>query len=72
MLNRGLAGAITDSRDITFGDILLDDTDLSKILYNGRGGTMAILPAKDSPTGGKMINLDALRGYEQAMDDLRK
>jgi hypothetical protein len=72
LLNKGLKGAITDSRDITFGDVLLDDEDLSNILYNGRGGTMAILPAKESPTGGKMINMDVLKNYETAMNDLKK
>ena len=72
-LESGLQGVVTDTKAITFGDVVLDSSDFSNIMFDGNGGgTIAILPAKMSQSGAKIVDLDALDRWQAANEELNK
>lgn len=70
LLSRGFAGVVSDMNGITFGDKLVPSTNLEDIMYDGNGGTMAVLPAK-IVNGHKVVDLDILDEWEKATSELR-
>ena len=72
LLDSGLSGIVTDVNSITFGDKILNDTDLYNIMYDGQGGTVAILPMTINADGKKVVDLDSLERLEEAKDELEK
>lgn len=71
LLVSGLQGVVTDKNAITFGNVVLSSNDFENIMYDGTGGTMAILPTKLSNTGRKVVDLEALDRWEAANKQLR-
>ena len=71
LLVSGLQGVVTDKNAITFGNVVLSSTDFDNIMYDGTGGTMAILPTKMSSSGRKVVDLEALDRWEAANKQLR-
>lgn len=71
LLVSGLQGVVTDKNAITFGNIVLSSADFDNVMYDGTGGTMAILPTKMSTTGRKVVDLEALDRWEAANKQLR-
>lgn len=71
LLVSGLQGVVTDKNAITFGNVVLSSTDFDNIMYDGTGGTMAILPTKMSASGRKVVDLEALDRWEAANKQLR-
>lgn len=71
LLVSGLQGVVTDKNAITFGNVVLSSTDFDNIMYDGTGGTMAILPIKMSSSGRKVVDLEALDRWEAANKQLR-
>lgn len=71
LLVSGLQGVVTDKNAITFGNVVLSSTDFDNIMYDGTGGTMAILPTKTSTAGRKVVDLEALDRWEAANKQLR-
>lgn len=71
LLVSGLQGAITNKNDITFGNVVLSRSDFNNIMYDGMGGTMAILPVKMSSTGRKVVDLEVLDRWETANKQLK-
>lgn len=70
LLSRGFAGVVSDMNGITFGDKLVPSTNLEDIMYDGNGGTMAVLPVK-IVNGHKVVDLDILDEWEEATSELR-
>lgn len=69
----GLQGVITDPNAITFGNISLTSADFDNVMFDGSaGGTLAILPTKQSINGTKMVDLEALDRWEAANKQLRE
>lgn len=71
LLVSGLQGVVTDKNAITFGNVVLSSNDFENVMYDGTGGTMAILPTKLSNTGRKVVDLEALDRWEAANKQLR-
>lgn len=71
LLSRGFAGVVSDMNGITFGDIVIPSTNLKDVMYDGNGGTMAVLPAK-IVNGHKVVDLDILDRWEKATSELRQ
>lgn len=72
-LQSGLQGVITDPKAITFGNVPLTSQDFDNIMFDGSaGGTLAILPTKQSVNGTKMVDLEALDRWEAANKQLRE
>ena len=71
LLVSGLQGVVTDKNAITFGNVVLPSNDFENVMYDGTGGTMAILPTKLSNTGRKVVDLEALDRWEAANKQLR-
>lgn len=71
LLVSGLQGVVTDKNAITFGNIVLSSADFDNVMYDGTGGTMAILPTEMSTTGRKVVDLEALDRWEAANKQLR-
>lgn len=71
LLVSGLQGVVTDKNAITFGNIVLSSADFDNVMYDGTGGTMAILPTTMSTTGRKVVDLEALDRWEAANKQLR-
>lgn len=71
LLVSGLQGVITDKNAITFGNIILSNSDFDNIMYDGSGGTMAILPIKISTTGRKVVDVEVLDRWENVNKDLK-
>lgn len=71
LLVAGLQGVVTDKNAITFGNVVLSAADFDNVMYDGTGGTMAILPTKMSSTGRKVVDLEALDRWEAANKQLR-
>lgn len=71
LLVSGLQGVVTDKNAITFGNVVLSAADFDNVMYDGTGGTMAILPTKMSTTGRKVVDLEALDRWEAANKQLR-
>lgn len=72
-LQSGLQGVITDPKAITFGNVSLTSADFDNIMFDGSsGGTLAILPTKQSVNGTKMVDLEALDRWESANKQLRE
>lgn len=71
LLVSGLQGVITNKNDITFGNVVLSRSDFDNIMYDGMGGTMAILPVKMSSTGRKVVDLEVLDRWETANKQLK-
>lgn len=71
LLVSGLQGVVTDKNAITFGNVVLSSADFDNIMYDGTGGTMAILPIKMSSSGRKVVDLEALDRWEAANKQLR-
>lgn len=71
LLVSGLQGVITDKNAITFGNVVLSANDFDNIMYDGTGGTMAILPIKMSSNGKKVVDLESLDRWEAANKQLR-
>lgn len=71
LLVSGLQGVVTDKKAITFGNVVLSSNDFENVMYDGTGGTMAILPTKLSNTGRKVVDLEALDRWEAANKQLR-
>lgn len=71
LLVSGLQGVVTDKNAITFGNIVLSSADFDNVMYDGTGGTMAILPTKMSTTGRKVVDLEALDRWEAANKQLK-
>lgn len=71
LLVSGLQGVVTDKNAITFGNVALSSNDFENVMYDGTGGTMAILPTKLSNTGRKVVDLEALDRWEAANKQLR-
>lgn len=72
LLVSGLQGVVTDKNAITFGNVVLSAADFDNVMYDGTGGTMAILPTKMSTTGRKVVDLEALDRWEAANKQLRE
>ena len=72
LLVSGLQGVVTDKNAITFGNVVLSAADFENVMYDGTGGTMAILPTKMSTTGRKVVDLEALDRWEAANKQLRE
>lgn len=72
LLVSGLQGVVTDKNAITFGNVVLSPSDFDNIMYDGMGGTMAILPTKMSTSGRKVVDLEALDRWEAANKQLRE
>lgn len=71
LLVSGLQGVVTDKNAITFGNVVLSSNDFENVMYDGTGGTMAILPTKLSNTSRKVVDLEALDRWEAANKQLR-
>lgn len=71
LLVSGFQGVVTDKNAITFGNVVLSSNDFENVMYDGTGGTMAILPTKLSNTGRKVVDLEALDRWEAANKQLR-
>lgn len=71
LLVSGLQGVVTDKNAITFGNIVLSSADFDNVMYDGTGGTMAILPTTMSTTGRKVVDLEALDRWEAANKQLK-
>ena len=71
LLVSGLQGVVADKNAITFGNVVLSAADFDNVMYDGTGGTMAILPTKMSTTGRKVVDLEALDRWEAANKQLR-
>lgn len=71
LLISGLQGIVTDKNSITFGDVTLDAQDFDNIMYDGRGGTLIVAPTKTDSNGRKVIDLDVLKRWKEANDDLK-
>lgn len=72
-LQSGLQGVVTDPKAITFGNVPLSSSDFGNIMFDGNsGGTLAILPTKQSINGTKMVDLEALDRWETANKQLRE
>lgn len=71
LLVSGLQGVVTDKNAITFGNVVLSAADFDNIMYDGTGGTMAILPTKMSSSGRKVVDLEALDRWEAANKQLK-
>lgn len=71
LLVSGLQGVVTDKNAITFGNIVLSSADFDNVMYDGTGGTMAILPTEMSTTGRKVVDLEALDRWEAANKQLK-
>lgn len=70
-LKSGFGGIVTDPSAITFGNIQIKDIDQENIVFNGHtGGTLVPLPTKRSLNNTKVVDLDSLDSYNQAMKDL--
>lgn len=72
LLVSGLQGVVTDKNAISFGNVVLSGTDFDNIMYDGSGGTMAILPTKISDNGRKVVDLESLDRWETANTQLRQ
>lgn len=72
LLNRGLAGIVTDRNAITFGDQVLNSSDLTNIMYDNSGGTMMILPCKKTVDGRTVVDMSIMDEYEDAVNDIKK
>lgn len=72
LLVSGLQGVVTDKNAITFGNVVLSPSDFDNIMYDGMGGTMAILPTKMSTSGRKVVDLEALDKWEAANKQLKE
>jgi hypothetical protein len=72
LLNRGLAGIVTDRNAITFGNQVLNSSDLANIMYDNSGGTMMILPCKKTADGRTVVDMSIMDEYEDAINDIKK
>lgn len=72
LLNRGLAGIVTDRNAITFGNQVLNSSDLVNIMYDNSGGTMMILPCKKTADGRTVVDMSIMDEYEDAINDIKK
>lgn len=72
LLYSGIGGAVADQNAITFGNNVLSTEDFNNIMYNGRGGTMAILPTKITENGRKVVDLEVLDRWEAANNELKQ
>lgn len=72
-LASGLQGIVTDPKAITFGNVPLNSSDFGNIMFDGSsGGTLAILPTKQSANGTKMVDLEVLDRWEAANRQLKQ
>lgn len=70
LLSSGFAGIVTDPNAITFGNVNITPDKFDDIMYNGAGGTMAVLPCK-TVMGRKVVDLDVLDRWKLVNEQLR-
>lgn len=69
LLVSGFQGVVLDKNAITFGNVVLSAADFDNVMYDGTGGTMAILPAK-MQDGKKVVDIESLDRWEAANKEL--
>lgn len=71
MLNTsGIAGIIQGYQGITMGDQTIPFENLKDIMYENRGGSVAVLPVTTDVNGNKKVDLSILDTYNKIVDNI--
>lgn len=63
---------ISNKKGITFGDQLLDTTQLSSVMYSNEGGTIVTLPIMSDREGNIRVNFSLIDDYEEVKKEMQK
>ena len=71
MLAESGLGGILQGNGITFGDQLISRESLNSVMYDNRGGYMALLPYVTDTVGNKMVDLSILDEYKEVTRNIK-
>ena len=71
MLSESGLGGILQGNGITFGDQLISRESLNSVMYDNRGGYMALLPYVTDTVGNKMVDLSILDEYKEVTRNIK-
>lgn len=68
----GIGGILQSYEGITFGDQPISPDSLKDIMYDGRGGMVAFLPAVTDELGNRRVDLSVLEEYKQITNSVQE
>jgi len=66
----GIAGITQGYGGITMGDQVIPYENLKDVMYEDRGGAVAVLPTTTDPQGNKKVDLSVLNDYNEIVNNI--